>query len=63
MLTDLERRAVVQHIKNLAVIEKNLSTISDSLTSEISMIAELLNIEREAIPFDDDSPEPANQIG
>ncbi|VFN01516.1 MAG: hypothetical protein BECKG1743D_GA0114223_104294 [Candidatus Kentron sp. G] len=50
MLTDLEQRAVVQHIKNLAVVEKKLSTLSASLTAEIDMIAELLNIEREFAP-------------
>ncbi|VFN02184.1 MAG: hypothetical protein BECKG1743D_GA0114223_105822 [Candidatus Kentron sp. G] len=59
MLTDLERKAVVQHIRNLAGIEKNLSTLSDSLTAEIGIIDELLNIEREAIPFDDDPPDPS----
>ena len=35
MLTDLERKAVVQHILNLAGIAEDLSTKAESLTEQI----------------------------
>nr|VFJ62160.1 MAG: hypothetical protein BECKDK2373C_GA0170839_10944 [Candidatus Kentron sp. DK] len=59
MLTDLQKKAVVQHILNLAGIAETRSTLSDNLTQEIDNLAEALDIECEFVPFDDDFPDPS----
>lgn len=59
MLTDLQRKAVVQHILNLAGIAENLSTKAESLTEQIDDLAKALDIECEFVPFDVDFPDPS----
>jgi len=59
MLTDLERKAVVQHMLNLAGVAENLSTQAESLTEQIDNLAKSLDIECEFVPFDDDFPDPS----
>nr|VFK51611.1 MAG: hypothetical protein BECKTUN1418E_GA0071001_100618 [Candidatus Kentron sp. TUN]VFK54025.1 MAG: hypothetical protein BECKTUN1418F_GA0071002_10367 [Candidatus Kentron sp. TUN] len=50
MLTDLERKAVIQHILNLAGIAESLSAQAESLTEQIDDPAKALEIESELIP-------------
>nr|VFJ43126.1 MAG: hypothetical protein BECKDK2373C_GA0170839_100419 [Candidatus Kentron sp. DK] len=59
MLTDLQRKAVVQHILNLAGIAENLSSQAETLTEQIDDLAKALDIECEFVPFDDDFPDPS----
>lgn len=58
MLTDLERKAIVQHMLNLAGVAENLSTAAALLTREIDDLAKRFDIECEFIPFDEDFPDP-----
>jgi len=59
MLTDLERKKVVQHMLNLAGIAENLSSAADLLTREIDGLAQALDIQTEFVPFDEDFPDPS----
>nr|VFK39451.1 MAG: hypothetical protein BECKTC1821D_GA0114238_100663 [Candidatus Kentron sp. TC]VFK41812.1 MAG: hypothetical protein BECKTC1821E_GA0114239_101448 [Candidatus Kentron sp. TC] len=59
MLTDLQRKAVVQHILNLAGIAEDLSTRSEKLTEQIDDLAQALNIQTEFVPFDEGFPDPS----
>nr|VFJ69078.1 MAG: hypothetical protein BECKFW1821C_GA0114237_101748 [Candidatus Kentron sp. FW] len=58
MLTDLERKAVVQHILNLAGVAEQLSNQASILTEQIDNLAQMLGIEAEFVPFDDNFPDP-----
>nr|VFK48682.1 MAG: hypothetical protein BECKTC1821E_GA0114239_112412 [Candidatus Kentron sp. TC] len=59
MLTDLERKKVVQHILNLAGIAESLSTAADNITQEIDNLAQALDIQCEFVPFDGDFSDPS----
>nr|VFJ76053.1 MAG: hypothetical protein BECKFW1821C_GA0114237_109610 [Candidatus Kentron sp. FW] len=59
MLTDLERKVVVQHILNLAGIAEELSNQASILTEQIDNLAQMLGLETEFVPFDDDFPDPS----
>nr|VFJ93076.1 MAG: hypothetical protein BECKLFY1418A_GA0070994_102824 [Candidatus Kentron sp. LFY] len=59
MLTDLEKKKVVQHILNLAGIAESLSTAADNITREIDNLAEALDIQCGFVPFDEDFPDPS----
>nr|VFK22534.1 MAG: hypothetical protein BECKMB1821G_GA0114241_100258 [Candidatus Kentron sp. MB]VFK28882.1 MAG: hypothetical protein BECKMB1821I_GA0114274_100764 [Candidatus Kentron sp. MB]VFK74132.1 MAG: hypothetical protein BECKMB1821H_GA0114242_100163 [Candidatus Kentron sp. MB] len=59
MLTDLEKKKVVQHILNLAGIAESLSTAAENITQEIDNLAQVLGIECEFAPFDEDFPYPS----
>nr|VFJ92804.1 MAG: hypothetical protein BECKLFY1418A_GA0070994_102632 [Candidatus Kentron sp. LFY] len=53
MLTDIERKKVIQHILNLAGIAETLSTQANLLTKQIDDLALALDIEREFVSFDE----------
>nr|VFK24430.1 MAG: hypothetical protein BECKMB1821G_GA0114241_100845 [Candidatus Kentron sp. MB]VFK30689.1 MAG: hypothetical protein BECKMB1821I_GA0114274_101721 [Candidatus Kentron sp. MB]VFK75346.1 MAG: hypothetical protein BECKMB1821H_GA0114242_102021 [Candidatus Kentron sp. MB] len=59
MLTDLQRKTVVQHILNLAGIAESLSTLSDSVIKEIDNLTQALDIECEFVSFDDEFHDPS----
>nr|VFK04849.1 MAG: hypothetical protein BECKH772A_GA0070896_104702 [Candidatus Kentron sp. H]VFK04914.1 MAG: hypothetical protein BECKH772B_GA0070898_105032 [Candidatus Kentron sp. H]VFK05182.1 MAG: hypothetical protein BECKH772A_GA0070896_105152 [Candidatus Kentron sp. H]VFK06258.1 MAG: hypothetical protein BECKH772C_GA0070978_103374 [Candidatus Kentron sp. H] len=59
MLTDSEKKAVVQHMLNLVGIAENLSTIADSLTEKIDSLVQALDIQCEFVPFDNNFLNPS----
>nr|VFJ70570.1 MAG: hypothetical protein BECKFW1821C_GA0114237_10247 [Candidatus Kentron sp. FW] len=52
MLNEATRRAAIQHITNT-------TGLMQQIEEELQQLAELLEIEVEFVPFDDDFPDPS----